>query len=248
MAEMLLPEGIELVMVCALDGIGESHDKIRNFKGAWTKVDETIKGLKEIRNSYGNLFIGLKTTVVPQNVDQLENIIRYADKNRLFTIISTRIITENRYHNIDLKEDLTFSKEEIEEMLRFFNLDYFHWDFHRSRLVNYLRTGVMEKPCSAGFNYLFIRSDGEVYLCPLINKRLGNIQETQIDDLFYAKEASQFRKGVGEYSECGECTEPGLERYALPFEGFAYLSLMVKMGKRDFLNLHRHMGLDKYFV
>jgi MoaA/NifB/PqqE/SkfB family radical SAM enzyme len=132
-------------------------------------------------------------------------------------------------------------------MIKFYELDQFHWDFHRQRLVDYLRTGVMKKPCTAGFDYFFVRSNGEVFPCPLIKIKLGNFKETKIEELFFSKEASRFRKQVGKYTECRTCTEPGLERYALPSEGLAYLSLMLKMGKKDFLEFHKHMGLDKYF-
>ena len=48
------------------------------------------------------------------------------------------------------------------------------------------------------------------------------------------------------FVECRSCTEPGLERYALPFEGFHYLKLLLSLGKSDFLAFHAHMGLDKY--
>jgi len=247
MLEKVAPKGIHLVMVLAMDGVGEIHDKIRNYRDAWTKVNDTIQGLIQIRRKTNNLVIGLKTTVLPLNVDQLESISSYADENELFTIISPCIITENRYRNIDRKDDLAFSENEIEKMTQFYGSNHFQWDFHRSRLVNYLRTGVIKKPCSAGFNYFFIRSNGEVYPCPLIRVKLGKIKQTRIEDIFSSKAASCFRKQVGRYPECRTCTEPGLERYALPFEGFTYLSLMVRMGRKDFLKLHQHMGLDKYF-
>jgi MoaA/NifB/PqqE/SkfB family radical SAM enzyme len=245
--EKLAPKGIHLVMALAMDGMGEVHDKIRNYEDAWTKVNDTIQGLKHIRMTTENLVIGLKTTVLPQNVDQLENISIYAEENELFTIISPCIITANRYRNMDRKDDLVFSENEIGKMVRFYKSSHFRWDFYRRHLVNYMETGVMEKPCSAGFNYFFIRSNGEVYPCPLIKVKLGNIREARVEDLFHSKNASDFRRQVGKHPECQSCTEPGLERYALPFEGFTYLSLMVMMGKRDFLKLHQHMGLDKYF-
>jgi MoaA/NifB/PqqE/SkfB family radical SAM enzyme len=245
--ERLAPKEIHLVMALAMDGVGEIHDKIRNYQDAWTKVNETVQGLIQIRRAKKNLVIGLKTTVLPQNVDQLERISAYADENELFTIISPCIITENRYRNIDRKSDLAFSKNEIAKMLQFYKSGHFQWDFHRSHLVHYLETGVTKKPCSAGFNYFFIRSNGDVYPCPLTKVKIGNIKETGIEDLFHSRTASSFRKWVGRHPECRTCTEPGLERYALPFEGFTYLSLMMKMGKRNFLKLHHHMGLDKYF-
>ncbi|MFH1487986.1 MAG: radical SAM protein, partial [Pseudomonadota bacterium] len=62
---MLRGEGLELVMVCAVDAIGEIHDRIRGFKGAWSRVARTIEGLIGLRERYSNLIIGLKTTVLP---------------------------------------------------------------------------------------------------------------------------------------------------------------------------------------
>jgi hypothetical protein len=65
--------------------------------------------------------------------------------------------------------------------------------------------------------------------------------------LFYSKTADRLRKKIGKMSQCRECTEPGLERYSLPYEGLHYLRLLLKMGRKDFFQLHAHMGLDKYF-
>jgi len=237
---------IDLVMVCAMDAIGEIHDKIRNYKDAWLKVNETIEGLKRLREEFPNLIIGLKTTILPMNVGELEDIAQYADSNGLFTIISPRIITKGRYLNPDLANDLAFTREDMRKMIRFYESERFRWSFHGDSLVQYLNTGTMSKPCSCGFNYFFVRSNGEVYLCPLINDALGNIKEISIKELFFSEKASQIRRKIGQYPECRECTEPGLERYALPYEGFTYLSLLLKMGGEKFLQLHHHMGLDKY--
>ena len=250
--EKILPKlqkkNLELVMVCAMDAVGNIHDKIRNYKNAWSKVNETIEGLIKLKEKYTNLIIGLKTTILPINIDELENIARYADSKGLFTIISPCIITKARYLNSDRVDRLVFSKEDIEKMIQFYQSDMFRWSYHTDTLVHYLKTGRMKKPCACGFNYFFARSNGDLFLCPLINHSIGNINETPVTELYLSEKASRFRRRVGHYPECRECTEPGLERYALPFEGFTYLSIFLRMGKEKFLQLHRHMGLDKYFV
>ena len=246
MLQMLGDKDIDLVMVCAVDAIGEIHDRIRNYRDAWLKVKETIEGLKKLRERFTSLIIGLKTTILPMNVGELEGIAKSADSNGLFTIISPCIITKGRYLNPELANDLAFTRAELKKMVRFYKSQRFRWSFHGDRLVQYLKTGTMSKPCSCGFNYFFIRSTGEVYLCPLINSSLGNIKEQSIESLFSSEKAFQIRRKVGQYPECRECTEPGLERYALPYEGFTYLSLLPRMGRRKFLQLHHHMGLDKY--
>ncbi len=238
--------GIDLVMVCAMDAIGETHDRVRNFKDAWKRVNETVQGLKILREKFKNLIIGLKTTILPINVGELEPIAQYADSNGLFTIISPCIITRGRYLNPDLAKDLAFSKGDTRKMIRFFEGKRFKWSFHGDSLVEYFKTGEMKKPCSCGFNYFFVRSNGDVYPCPLIESGIGNIMDRPVKELLMSERASRIRRKIGRFPECRGCTEPGLERYALPYEGFAYLLLLLKMGGKEFLQLHHHMGLDKY--
>ncbi len=248
--ERILPalqkKGVELVMVCSLDAVGELHDRIRNFKNAWLKAGKTIAGLCALRDSHPNLIVGLKTTILPQNIDELDKIAEFADSRGLFTIISPCIITEGRYLNPDRAADLAFSPQDVDRMIEFFSSDQFRWSFHAESLVDFYKTGAMQKPCSCGFNNLFIRSNGEVLLCPLIRENVGNITADDVSDLFLSNQADEIRKKIGRLPQCRTCTEPGLERYALPFEGLHYLKLLLKKGRKDFFQLHAHMGLDKY--
>ncbi|NLD36497.1 MAG: radical SAM protein [Desulfatiglans sp.] len=237
--------GLDLVVVCALDAIGEVHEKIRNVKDAFKKVISTIDKLSELRGRYPNLIIGIKTTILPLNIDELEDISKYARERGLFTIMSPCIITSGRYLNKDNKKELQFSKEDKEKMIRFFKGGQFRWSFHADSLVKYLKTGFMRKPCACGFNYFFIRSSGELYLCPLVNMSSGNIKDEEIKSLLLSSNATEFRKKVCKFPECRDCTEPGLERYALTCEGFTYLRALFKLGQR-FKLLHSQLGLDKY--
>jgi len=243
----LRDKGIDLVMVCAMDAVGPLHDEIRNYRDAWARVNETVQGLKGLRERYPNLLLGLKTTLLPVNVDEPERIARYADDHGLFTIISPAIITSGRYLNMDRAAALTLGPEHREKMIRFYQSDLFQWSYHAEALVRYLRTGTMKKPCTCGFNYFFVRSTGQLLLCPLMDESPGNITEAPLERIFCSKSASQLRRKIGAYPQCRQCTEPGLERYALPYQGLTYLSLMAKRGRAAFLSLHRHMGLDKYF-
>jgi MoaA/NifB/PqqE/SkfB family radical SAM enzyme len=241
-------QGVALVMVCAMDAVGDAHDAVRRYPGGWQRVHETIQGLTRLRKEFPNLIIGLKTTVLPATVGHLDAIVRYAAQYDLFTIISPCIITKGRYLNQDLAQELVFKPGQIEEMIRFFRRKRSRWSFHEERLARYLRTGRMRKPCSCGFNYFFIRSRGDLHLCPLVGESPGNITETPIDALLTSRSAARIRRRIGRFPECRQCTEPGLERYSLPYEGWTYLSMLPKMGKRRYLQMHRHMGLDKYFA
>lgn len=245
-AQALKEAELDLVVVLAVDGIGEIHNRIRNVRDGWQRLSATIEGLIELRHRWENIIIGLKTTILPMNVDELEGIARFAAERDLFTIISPCIITGGRYANEDLGSSLKFSDEAVEQMIRFYEGPAFRWSYHRKGLLDLFKTGNLQKPCSAGFNYFFVRSTGDVYSCPLIKERLGNFTERSMDDLMRSRQARQSRRKIGTFTECGSCTEPGLERYALPFEGWSYLRLLFSIGRNDFLTFHSHMGLNKY--
>ena len=245
-AGRLYRENIELVMVCAMDAAGPVHERIRRVKDAWPKLNKTIQGLIDLRRRYPNLIIGLKTTILPINVDELDGIADYAEANRLFTIISPCIITKGRYLNPELAGEMAFKVEDVLKMIDFYQRERSAWSYHGSRLIEYFRTGVMQKPCTCGYNYFFVRSNGDVYLCPLVDRSIGNIQTKPLKEIFFSAAANRMRKGVGYFDECRRCTEPGLERFSLPLDGFAYLSLLPQLGESNFLAFHHHMGLDKY--
>lgn len=240
--------GVDLVIVCAMDAVGDVHDAVRNYPGGWRRADVTIQGLNRLRAEFPNLILGLKTTVLPVNVGQLDAIARYAAKNDLFTIISPCIVTRGRYLNPDRAEDLAFTPEQVREMARFFQKGASRWSFHEDCLVRYFQTGRMQKPCSCGFNYFFVRSQGALFPCPMIDDSPGNVMETPIETLLASEAAVRIRRRAGRLQECRHCTEPGLERYSLPCEGWTYLSLLPRMGRKRFLQMHHHAGLDKYFT
>jgi MoaA/NifB/PqqE/SkfB family radical SAM enzyme len=238
--------GVDMVFACGCDAVGPTHDRIRNFQGAWRRLNATLEGLLALRDKHPGLILGIKTTVTRFNIDELDEICRYADERDLFTIISPFIITANRYHNIERQVDLDFSDKDLQKLRTFYHTPRFRWNYYRDELLRLLETGRMAKPCSAGFNYFFIRSTGELYACPIIDTLLGNVKHTPLEDLVRSAAAARFRRNILKFPECRNCTEPGLERYALPFEGFHYLAQYFRLGRAGFQSLHRHLGLDKY--
>ncbi len=248
MAARLHAEGLDLVLACAMDAVGELHDRTRGVKNGFKKLDASLEGLCDLRSKYPNLILGLKSTVLPQTVDQLEAVADYAGAKGLFTIISPCIITENRYGNLDLRNDFSFSRRDFDRMIDFYQSPRFRWSIHREVLLDYLRFGRVTKPCTAGFNYFFVRSTGEVFPCPLIKYGLGNFLTEPFERILKSRRAGYFRKKItARHTQCLTCTEPGLERYALPCEGFQYAGRLLDMEPEAFQELHTHLGLTKYF-
>ena len=238
---------IGLVFAFGFDAVGPLHDRIRGYEGGWQKLSETIEGLVALREQYPGLVLGAKTTVTRHNIDGLEEVVCYAEEQGLFTIISPYILTPARYSNLDREDDLALPAADLEKLKQFYASPRFRWSYFRRELLRYLESGRMRKPCSAGFNYGFIRSNGDFHPCPLREAKLGNVREVPLAKLLSNAQAANLRRSIGGFPECRTCTEPGLERYALAYEGFHYLGELFRLGPAGFRELHRHLGLDKYF-
>jgi MoaA/NifB/PqqE/SkfB family radical SAM enzyme len=246
MAGFLGGQGVDLVFACGCDGVGSLHDEVRGFPGGWGRLVETLDGLATLRESHPNVVLGLKVTVGPWNVDHLDGLAEFAEARGLFSIFSPCIVTANRYGNVDRGAELRLTAEQTARFLAFLEGPHGGWDYHRRALAGFLRTGRMRKPCSAGFNYVFVRSNGEVFPCPLIPEAIGNVAESPLEEILASPALAPFRRRVGSDPACRVCTEPGLERFALPFEGFSYLGERFRRGAGEFCDIHEHLGLDKY--
>lgn len=246
MLGVMRDRGIELVVVCALDAVGPLHDQIRRHPGAWSSVQRTLAGLVRLRGEEPNLVLGLKTTVLPSNLGELEKIAAYARDLGLFTIISPAIVTAGRYLNLDRAPDLELSGEERVRLAGLYEQGLCGWTYHSKSVARSLRGGRTGRPCTCGFNYLFVRSNGDVFLCPLFEEPVGNVERTPLESVLTSSAARGVRERIGREPRCAVCTEPGLERYSLSYEGFAYLRELLRLGPRRFLELHKHLGLDKY--
>lgn len=56
--------GLALVFACGCDAVNATHDRIRNFPGAWRRLSATMEGLLALRERHPSLILGIKTTVI----------------------------------------------------------------------------------------------------------------------------------------------------------------------------------------
>jgi MoaA/NifB/PqqE/SkfB family radical SAM enzyme len=191
-------------------------------------------GVESLRADFPNLIVGLKTTVLPFTVDDLDAIVRYAREYNLFTIISPCIITEGRYLNPDRAMDLAFNSQQTEKMIRFYQNDSSRWSFHDTCLVRYLKTGRMKKPCSCGFNYFFIRSQGSLLPCPMIDESPGNITQTPIEELLASDTAVRIRRHAGKMDHAVTAPNQVWNDTAFPVKGGGICPCFQKWAENGF--------------
>ena len=239
--------GIDLVSVASLDGIGDVHDRIRGTKGAYKLAMQTLRGLSELKSEYPGYYVGVKTTVLPQNVDNLDAILEYARKEGFFHIISPVFFTESRFRNSDKRESLELTPADRDKLLQFYRNDDFDVNYFYSRIRNYLSTGEKCWSCTAAYNYLFIDYDGSVYPCELLSESIGNIKEKDIEDIWKSEAAHDWRDKIDRIDSCRTCIEPGAVRYSACAEGLSYLGFLRDLGKRRYMESFSGEGFIKYF-
>jgi MoaA/NifB/PqqE/SkfB family radical SAM enzyme len=245
--EGLRDTGIDLVSVASIDGIGETHDIIRGTKGAFKLATETLGGLLELRKTYPNYHIGLKTTILPQNVHNLDAILDFALERNLFHIISPVFFTETRFRNVDKRRALQLEPAEYDKILRFYRRHEAETNYFYANSRSFLATGRKQWVCSALYNYIFIEFDGKVYPCELLSEPIGDIRKQNIEDIWKSKSAHDYRKRIGKLERCRTCHEPGAIRYSAYAEGLSYLKFLVKLGRHKFNESLYGEGFIKYF-
>lgn len=238
--------GIDLVSVASLDGIGEVHDRIRGTRGAYEAAMHTLRGLAELKDEYPGYYVGVKTTVLPQNIDRLDKILEYARREGFFHIISPAFFTEARFRNIDKRESLELTPADRAKLLRFYRRDEFDTSYFYTRIQDCLGTGEKAWSCTAAYNYLFIDYDGSVYPCELLSEPIGNIREEAVEDIWKNEKAHDWRDKIDRTESCRICVEPGAVRYSACTEGLSYLGFLRDLGKKRYLESLSGEGFIKY--
>lgn len=237
---------IDLVTVASIDGIGATHDKIRGTKGAFKLAAGTIGGLLELREKYPNYFVGVKTTVLPENLDSLDDILDFALKENLFHIISPAFFTETRFRNADKRKALQLKSADHEKLLNFYNRPELKTNYFYSRIRDSLSTGRKGWSCTATYNYMFIESDGTVYPCELLPEPIGNVKEQDPATIWNSALAQYWRERIEKTETCRNCIEPGAVRYSAVAEGSSYLGFLKKLGKHQYQETLDGEGFTKY--
>jgi MoaA/NifB/PqqE/SkfB family radical SAM enzyme len=244
----LVGTDIDLVSVTSLDGIGDTHDRIRGTKNAFARVSETIDGLVQLKKDDPRFIPGIKTTILPQNVDSLGDILNFALNNQLFHIISPVLFTRMRFKNIDIKDTLALGRHEYEKVRDFYSRDELDTSYFYTTARHFLETDAKKWTCSAMYNYAFIDFDGSVYPCEIVPEDIGNAKETRIDDIWYGRRAHQMRGEIGRLDCCQTCHEPGAVRYSTFTEGWGYLKFLTELGRHKYLESLNGEGFSKYYT
>ena len=98
----------------SIDGISETHNKIRNTKGSFAKSEECLKLIQEINKSKKIIRTCINFVMLPENIDEILDFVKYMRKYRPSFI---------GFQHLQFSSD-KLDKENNKEWVRCFNKKY----------------------------------------------------------------------------------------------------------------------------
>ena len=207
-AEASNKQGIDFLVEASLDGIGRTHDAVRNVPDAFRKVSETIFQIKQLSQRH-DFRLGVNTVISPINLHGVSDVYRWCrrhDINVLFTVAS---VSENYFSNLD-KQFLKMNDEDKEYLIDFLDrlaeeksplnfLAYYYHDLVRMIRDRQQRT----TPCVFAMDAFILDAYGDMYYC-MKGKKIGNCLRRSCSDIYFDPKNLAHRREIIE-DECPKC-------------------------------------------
>lgn len=217
----------------SFDGIGEKHDEIRNIKGIHSAALNTAKSLQELNDE--RLLIQSHIVIGPYNIHHLEEM--YLFYSNIFKKInwSPVIVSNNYFNNREKSDELSFNSEDkikLKEFLKRIIKEELvsPSNYYYSRLMELLETGRRTWPCTGGYRYMEIDSEGNVKPCQLVpqNMNFGNIRQKPLEEIWLSKESNEKRKRLKKLPMCKNCTSDCDMFSVIREEFFDFITFLIR--------------------
>lgn len=206
---------LKLVFTVSIDGPPDLHDQIRGVRGSWANAAQTfiqLKGLAYVKPQIGFTLSSYNIDKYAQTFSALEGV--YPDIK--FDDININVFQKSSfyYENQDMPEPETAALlkaiKEIRNIdLERFSLNNFLRREYLKRYPVYLKTKKHPLKCKALSSSCFLDPYGNLYPCPVYNKKLINVRDMgkNFTSVWDGREGRLLRKECANNS-CPGCWSP----------------------------------------
>lgn len=173
----------------SIDGVGETHDRVRNNAKAWERLDATVTALASLRARL-RFNLVLACTFTHSNVDDARAVLEYAQRHGVY-VVFRRAAAINRIENADIYGGIAPTPEQDRAIAAFLAEVLEHYDRSHARRIYYrmllrmMAGGARDVPCLYRKAGLFIDHVGDLYVCTVASKRLGNALHEDAEALYF---------------------------------------------------------------
>ena len=205
---------LDFAVDISIDAVGKEHDRLRSAEGLFEKAVWTFKELSKLEEKYDNFTLNVALTASSYNQDKLLDTYRYLKEDlgaKSITYLLTRGSPRDPgARKVDINNYIRLAEliEKDTETRSLYGYDnYFGADFInamkilRQRVISRIvkeNKGVL--PCYAGFLSCVIMSNGDVYPCELLSRKMGNLRRANYNfrKIWESEESNDIRKYIKE--------------------------------------------------
>lgn len=203
-------KGIDYAIDISIDDIGERHDYIRREKGLFERALYTYRELEKVKKIYPKFNLNIGITISSYNQHNLDEIYNFLISDLKVKNINQLLVRgeakEPVSKCVDINKYASISKR-LENVNRSYTgyKGYVFADFvnamriYRKRILEKTaRENKWQLPCLAGNLGAVMLSNGDVYPCELLEKKIGNIVDFNFDfkKLWFSKNGEEIRKFI----------------------------------------------------
>lgn len=187
----------------SLDGINETHDRIRGVDGAYKRAVATLQQLTE--REFTNIRISF--TAMNDNILEMRKVY---DLSRSFGVEFVTAVAQNSEIYFSTQNNEEVGANDLADALGYVihkELVSYHpkrWArayFESGSLVfNSERQRILE--CLAGLDFFYLSPDGLVYPCLTIPTPMGDLKNRTFEEVWESDAAAQVRKQIEGCEQC----------------------------------------------
>lgn len=221
MAPQLLRQGSAVAVRVSIDGLEETHDRLRGVPGGFARA---LRGLERLREA-GVQDLGVGMTLLADNVAQVNRVYQLAEA--LGIEFSITLVSESPIYFGDGKARLRPREgDELQQQLRRLawsevrHAQPKRWfrAWFAQELARYALCSRRPLACDAGRRFFYLDPQGSVFCCHLLPHRLGGLRENDWASLWQAPEAQRARWEVAGCQACWmTCTAQTQIRRNMPW-------------------------------
>ncbi len=187
----------------SIDGIGETHDRIRGVDGAFEKAKATLEGLKE--RGFRNVRLGF--TAMNENAHEMRDVYDLACK---LDFQFTTSVAQNSEIYFSTQENVEVSNDVLRDAMGYvikqelrsrhpkrWMRAYFEYG---TLLFNEERRRLLE--CNAGIEFFYLAPEGRVYPCLSIPEPMGDLKSRSFEEIWESEQADDVRKKIKGCEQC----------------------------------------------
>ncbi len=234
-AEYCAEKGVIFSVRVSIDGVGEMHNEVRQVKGGFEKANKTIDAMRELQKRVPFNF-GVSATIFNRNIDDCENILAWARKEKLDIVFNMVRFSDPMLGNGDLANTVKPIGRDEQRLREFFlervrmdpvldGQNYIHMHYADMIGNGYHR----EAPCPFQSQGIMLNPDGGLFFCEN-SEVMGNVVTDDPEEVYFRATSQKHREWVKE-TQCPTCLSPCQMNVAAVKQVVPYVKFLYRAGR-----------------